>query len=1483
MNNRLLSILLCLVLCVSMFPASAMAGAEDCESGIHQLEFVPESRICGNAYRAHYRCSDCGQLFEDEDGTIPTTAEDLSIAEMNHNDVALVYQQGIAPTCKAAGSREYWYCPTCNQKFLENSRSKPVTDESLVLTALPHTINPESWQAPVAHTCSIDGSVGYYTCSVCEQHFADMEGKTLLTSIVDPARHQLTEHAEKEVSCTEDGNAKYYSCENCDLFFDADKKAIDEDSWVISHEGHQYVGHAANEPTLESEGNRFYYSCSNCDKLFDAEYNETTWDQIVIAKLVAPEAKRGVILATNEKKVVDSGMCGAQGSNLTWTYYDNGELVIEGSGEMTNYSSGGQPWSEYRRQIVSISIPDGITSIGNYAFSQCNISSILIPNGTTKIGDSAFFGITNIVEVEIPDSVTTIGQGAFSYCTSLTNIILSDSLAAISDLMFSNCTNIETINLPSSIKGIGSFAFSDCRKLSSIELPEGAVFIGNNAFSGCTNLQSVSLPTSIKWIRDKAFIGCSRLTDVYYSGTAEARDVLKNVIHNWSSVENNLLYAANWRYGGNHFVLVSGECGTNGNNAVWTLYDNGSMTISGEGAIRDFGRSGAAWSVDGTVYKDVIKSVIIEEGITKIGDYAFKTCENLSSITIPDGLTSFGEDPFAGCTHLTTAGPASGDYGIKIGYKTSIPHMMFSCFPYLTSAVIPNGIVTIDFAFKDCDQLTSVVIPNSVTSIGRYAFSDCSSLVSITIPASVTEIDDFAFKNCSSLTSIAIPEGVTSIGQYAFSGCADLSSINIPENLSSISYGVFYDCSSLTSIMIPSSVTSIGNGAFHGCTSLASITIPGLVTMIHDNAFSDCNTLAEIHFLGAPSSISDSAFTNVTADAYYPAGNPDWTPSRMKNYGGHLTWKTSAADTYEVTFVSNHGTAVPKQTVPAGGVATEPQDPTDPNFVFDDWYSDEACTRPFNFTSAINANTNIYAKWKCLVTFHTDYGRAPKARIVDINGTTTKPDDLSYTGLTFGGWTNAAGTNFNFNTPIRTNTSIYAKWLCQVTFVTAHGDAPSSRNVNIEGTVSNPGSLSWIGYQWGGWTNAEGRVFDFRTPITSNTSLYAKWLPDLKITKGSGGTAHHGSTYAFTLNYYYPDYLENSSIFTVYVGKHDSGAVAKLKYNDNYLVTQGADKRVVVTLKAPYIQGLTEGETYDIIFATGLPDPPADLGKTEGTFKVSKAPKTIFTVTFDRGVATDAENMPKDQTIEAGTNASKPTTDPIATGYRFDKWCKDAALTKEFDFSKELISTDTTIYAKWIKTHTVKFVTKHGVAPTDLVVDENSKAKKPTDPKMEGYKFDGWFTDKECKKAFDWNSALTEDISLYAKWTGKLEITKGNGGTAHYGSSYEFTLNCSLAQVYDTFTVYVNSKWLDPEKYELSEGSTVVTLKKEYIRSLAAGTYNIEFDTGIDDLGSVKGTFKVSTSPKTGDESDIGLWIAVGCLSAVAAAAIVVYLIRKKK
>ena len=258
---------------------------------------------------------------------------------------------------------------------------------------------------------------------------------------------------------------------------------------------------------------------------------------------------------------------------------------------------------------------------------------------------------------------------------------------------------------------------------------------------------------------------------------------------------------------------------------------------------------------------------------------------------------------------------------------------------------------------------------------------------------------------------------------------------------------------------------------------------------------------------------------------------------------------------WNVSFdMAGHGTAPATQQVADGGKATRPTTPTDANYVFGNWYTDKECTALFDFNSAITKDTIVYAKWRCQVTFLTNHGTAPSAQIVDIGATATKPTDLS-----------------------------------------------------------------WIGYKWGGWCSdpAWKNAFDFKTPIMSDTVLYAEWIPDLKITKGDGGTAHYGSTYAFTLNYYYPDYNKNSSSFAVYIGRHNSSTASEIS-KSHYVVTQGADKRAVVTLKASYIRTLTDGATYDIIFDTGLGPydydaskyPPIDLGATEGTFKVSKSPKT---------------------------------------------------------------------------------------------------------------------------------------------------------------------------------------------------------------------------------------------------------------------------------
>ena len=236
-------------------------------------------------------------------------------------------------------------------------------------------------------------------------------------------------------------------------------------------------------------------------------------------------------------------------------------------------------------------------------------------------------------------------------------------------------------------------------------------------------------------------------------------------------------------------IVASGTCG---DNLTWKLDDEGTLTISGKGAMTEWVNSDSApWKT----YSNTINKVVIQPGVTSIGGHAFSKCKNLTSITIPEGVTS-----------------------------------------------IEGGV------FYKCSSLTSITIPESVTSIGWYAFQGCSSLTSITIPEGVTSIGWYAFQGCSSLTSITIPEGVTSIGKNEFSGCKNLTSITIPEGVTIIEAEAFRGCSSLTSITIPKGVTSIEWGTFRGCSSLKSITIPERVTSIGEYAFYACDGLIDVTY-----------------------------------------------------------------------------------------------------------------------------------------------------------------------------------------------------------------------------------------------------------------------------------------------------------------------------------------------------------------------------------------------------------------------------------------------------------------------------------------------------------------------------------------------------------------------------------------------------------------------------------------------------------
>ena len=575
----------------------------------------------------------------------------------------------------------------------------------------------------------------------------------------------------------------------------------------------------------------------------------------------------------------------------------HGLLTISGT-DMPNYDyTNNAPWYSLSSKIKQIEIENGVTSIGNCAFRDCNsLSSITIPNSVTSIGTDAFAHCYNLSSVTIPSSVTSIGDMVFMCCYGLTSIIVqkdnpkydsrNDCNAIIetnSNTLIVGCQN--TV-IPNSVTNIAGHSFTDCHSLTSITIPESVTSIQNGAFSFCPGLTSIIvekdnpkydsrndcnaiietnsntliagckntvIPNSVTNISGYAFYGCSSLTSITIPGSVTS--VGDNAFFSCAKLTNITVEKGNKKYDSR-------------NNCNAIIETNSNTLIVG------------------------CKNTVIPNSVTSIGKNAFNGSD-ISSINIPNSVTSIASSAFsntqwynsqpngviyAGSVLYRYKGtmPANTHIVIKEGTK-GIAEGAFNSCSNLSSITIPNSVTNIgEWAFGSCSGLTSVTIPNSVTSIGSYAFSYCSGLTSITIPKSVSSIGICTFRDCTSLTSVTIPNSVTNIGRYAFQRCTSLTSVTIPNSVTTIESHAFSGCSGLTSVTIPNSVMDIGSYAFYSCTGLSSITIPNSVTSIESYAFMDCSGLTSITSEATiPPSCGDASFFNVkkSIPVYVPANS----------------------------------------------------------------------------------------------------------------------------------------------------------------------------------------------------------------------------------------------------------------------------------------------------------------------------------------------------------------------------------------------------------------------------------------------------------------------------------------------------------------------------------------------------------------------------------------------------------------------------------
>ncbi len=513
--------------------------------------------------------------------------------------------------------------------------------------------------------------------------------------------------------------------------------------------------------------------------------------------------------------VVARGICGAQERNLSWVLTCDSVLTIFGTGAMVStYYSTPAPWAEYGSKIRDIVIGEGVTNMAAYAFYNDgntagvydNVRTLYIPstmqnlvnnyfyrcpldivtiNSDTIVGkgnftsgssinqlfgsrvrqfiigdsvksiaNSAFYNQSpdSLESVILPEGLQSIGTWAFGYVEHLSTIALPSTLQTLDTEAFS-ASGLESIDIPAGLQTIGSSVFKNCKQLSSVTFHNGLKTIGVSAFQNCTALPVITIPETVETVNSGAFQGCTSLTKV---------------------------------------TVLS---------ALWA------------------GENKSSSSTTKQVLDGYVRELVLGDGITRLGKYAFSGIDSLRTITFPSSLEVVGEYAFSNCKSLS-------------------------------SLSLPAGVTTIgNYAFTGCAAIDSVSLGESLVRIGQQAFSQCTSMRSLPLPESLRAINSTAFYGCTGLTEVVIPSAVDSLGSNIFGGCTNLTRVTVNSNAlcsqtftTTANIKTAFNQDAILTYVIGEGVTAIGNYAFYN-SPMVALNLPSTLTAIGTGSFGSCSSL----------------------------------------------------------------------------------------------------------------------------------------------------------------------------------------------------------------------------------------------------------------------------------------------------------------------------------------------------------------------------------------------------------------------------------------------------------------------------------------------------------------------------------------------------------------------------------------------------------------------------------------------------------------